>query len=79
MYPKRGLDSLTTILNGSPSSDDSIAQQVFMVHITKRNIIQEQFLYLMSKTTLMKIIEPTSEREQWLQLIRKVIEHKEVL
>lgn len=79
MYPKRGLDSLTKIVTGSITSADVVGQQIFMVHITKRKLKPELFLYLMAKTALMTInVMPTNERVQWVQLVKKVVRNKEV-
>lgn len=79
MFPKRGIESLTNIIGSSVDSPDTAAKQMFLVHISKRNMDVDLFAYLFIKTDTMSVMPVLSESEvKWVELAKKVTCHKEV-
>lgn len=80
MFSKRGIEVLTNIIRRSVDSPDVVAQQTFLVHITKRNLDLSFLVHLMIKTETMIVkTVPSDDEKKWIQLANKVIHHKQVI
>lgn len=80
MFPKRGIESLTNIIGKSVDSPETAAKQIFLVHISKRNMDVELFAYLIIMTDKMSVKSVLSESEiNWVELAKKVTRNKEVI
>ncbi len=79
-FPKEGLHIIARLLQESSDSTDTIARQVFLVHVTKRYLDVDLMVYLMLKTESMKIKTVVSDDEKnWIEMVKKVIRHKQVI
>lgn len=79
MIPKRGIEILTNIIGKSMDSPDAAAKEIFLLHISKKNMDVDLFVYLIIKTDTMSVKSVLSESEmKWVELAKKVIRHKEV-
>lgn len=60
-------------------SPDTAAKQIFLVHISKRNMDVDLFTYLIIKADTMSVKPVLSENQmKWVELAKKVTRHKEV-
>lgn len=80
MFPKRGIESLTNIIGKSMDSPETAAKQIFLVHISKRNMDVDLFAYLIIMTDKMSVKSVLSESEiKWVELAKKVTRNKKVI
>ncbi len=79
MFPRKGIEILTNIISEAMDSPDTAAKQIFLVHISKKNMDIDLFVHLIMKTDTMSVRSVLSVNEQkWVELAKKVTRHKEV-
>lgn len=70
---------LTNIIGESMDSPDTAAKQIFLLHISTRNMDVDLFSHLIINTDTMRVKSVLSESEmKWLELAKRVSRHKEV-
>lgn len=79
LFSKVGIETLTKIIGRSTNLPDQIAQEIFLVHISKTNMDVGLFSYFVMNTEVMKVKIISSDETKWImELAKKVTRHKRV-
>lgn len=71
---------MSQIILGTHDSEDTVAAQIFVLHISKRALEENFFAYLVNRAMTFKIKRKLCEDEkQWVELVQKVHHHPEVI